>query len=112
MATTPWARMRGLHAYPPLSRDTGLCLTPCNAVHTLGMAYAIDVVFWGGSQRVLRHVEHMVPGRLAFCPGAVAVVELPAGYCRAWPDFEQHIRVALELKAPRLVPPHSWRRRR
>ena len=44
-ATNWLARLRGLFAYPPLTDSQGLLIRPCNAVHTFGMKYHIDVVF-------------------------------------------------------------------
>lgn len=57
----------------------GLVLRPCKAVHSLGMKFAIDVVYvrWDG---VVLHVLTMPPGRLGpFVGRASWVLELPAG---------------------------------
>jgi uncharacterized membrane protein (UPF0127 family) len=90
-------RLRGLHAYPPLAGDTGLFLAPCRAVHTVGLRYSIDVVFLDRHGRVIRRVEALPPARMAWCLQSVSVVELPAGYCRAQPDYERAIRAALGM---------------
>jgi len=55
---------------------TGLLLSPCCAVHTLGMRYSIDVAFIDAGGRVLRLARNVRPGRVVFCRGAAAVVEL------------------------------------
>src|SRR3546814_7542379 len=34
VARTFRQRLQGLHAYPKLSWHTGLCIRPCNAIHT------------------------------------------------------------------------------
>ena len=39
------ARLRGLLGRDGLPAGTGLWIRPCNAVHTLGMRFAIDIVF-------------------------------------------------------------------
>ncbi|MBO1110627.1 DUF192 domain-containing protein [Bordetella petrii] len=70
-------RLRGLLCRArALGPHTGLLLTPCCAVHTLGMRYSIDVAFIDAGGRVLRLARNVRPGRLVFCRGAAAVVEL------------------------------------
>ncbi|QRR44403.1 DUF192 domain-containing protein [Bordetella pertussis] len=63
---------------PPGPRS-GLLMAPCRAVHTWGMAYAIDVAFVGRDGRVLRLVRGLKPWRGALCVRAVAVVETRVG---------------------------------
>lgn len=88
-------RLCGLHAYPPLADDTGLLLAPCRAVHTVGLRDPIDVVFLNRQGGVARQIDALRPARFAWCQQAVAVVELPAGYCRSRPDYAETIRAAL-----------------
>lgn len=72
-------RLRGL-----LGRDInalgGLLLRPCNQIHCIGMAYAIDAVYLSREGRVLKLEEAIPPGK---CCRRVAksrsVLELPAG---------------------------------
>ena len=45
MAHTFWTRFRGLLGRTGLDSDEGLLIVPCNSVHTLGMKFAIGVVF-------------------------------------------------------------------
>ena len=94
-ATGFWARLRGLHALPRLAGHTGLWLHPCHAVHTFGLAYAIDLVFLDARHDVVRTVAWVPPNRMAFCLGACSVVELPAGYCAGNADYPSAIRRAL-----------------
>lgn len=61
----------------------GVWLEPCAAVHTLWPWRPIDVVFVARSGRVLRVCSALRPGRLRWCAGAHAVLELPAGGCTA-----------------------------
>lgn len=81
------ARLLGLHAWPCLPWHTGLHLAPCRAIHTFGLAYAIDVVFLDAASRELKLVAGLGPCRVAICLPAASVVELPAGYCAANPGY-------------------------
>ncbi|NYT61212.1 DUF192 domain-containing protein [Alcaligenaceae bacterium] len=90
-----WTRLRGLHAWRFLPCGTGLHLSPCNAIHTFGLAYAIDVVFLDAAFIEIKRVDGIQPNRAAFCWKAASVVELPAGYCAAHPDYAREIRLAL-----------------
>ena len=94
-ATTVWARLRGLHAYPGLSAHQGLFIAPCRAIHTLCMRYPIDVVFLDGQLNVLKRVDSLMPYRVTMCRNAAGVVELPAGYCLSYPDYPSRIRLVL-----------------
>lgn len=95
VADTLRQRLLGLHAYAGLSWHTGLCITPCNAIHTFGLRYAIDAVFLDRHGQVIRRMENLPPWRAAICLKAACVVELPAGYCAAYPDYPRRIRLAL-----------------
>ncbi len=97
VASRFWDRLRGLHAYLRLSEDTGLHLLPCSAIHTFGMAYAIDVVFLDHFLNEVRLVNSMPPNRVAVCLEAASVVELNAGYCRSHSGYADAIRRALSL---------------
>ncbi len=59
----PWDRMRGLLARAPLGVGEGLLIAPCNGIHTVGMRYAIDVVFIDRDGRVLRVTRALPPLR-------------------------------------------------
>ncbi|MBI2845854.1 MAG: DUF192 domain-containing protein [Chloroflexi bacterium] len=75
-----WERTRGLLATPPLKDGEGLLIDPCNWIHTLGMGYAIDVLYIDGQQRVVGISERMKPNRIGpRVGGAQAVIELPSG---------------------------------
>lgn len=80
-AKSAWERMRGLLGRPPLGRDEGLLLSPCNSVHTVGMGYAIDVVYLSGQGEVLKVCGGLPPLRLSRCRGAAMTLELAAGAC-------------------------------
>ncbi len=82
VADTHWTRLRGLLG---LSRDDfgngcGLWIIPCHGVHTLGMGFAIDVIYLDGSLRVVHVERELRPWR--FAPvrmQAASVLELPSG---------------------------------
>ncbi len=58
-------------------------ITRCKGVHTLGMAYAIDLVFLDRDWGILGIVHHVSPGRWSVAAsrgsGARQVLELGAG---------------------------------
>ncbi len=72
-------RMRGLLWRPKLAQGQGLLIAPCNSVHTIGMRYAIDVVFLNREGRVLKVFPAVKPLRFAAARGARQVIELAAG---------------------------------
>lgn len=81
MADRWWPRLRGLLLRRPLARDgsQALVIRPCASVHTMGMGYALDLVFLDAGQRVCGWRSNVRPWRGAICRGAHAVVELHAG---------------------------------
>ncbi|MCP5359512.1 MAG: DUF192 domain-containing protein [Sinobacteraceae bacterium] len=72
-------RAIGLLDASPGAPAVALELRPCAAVHTFGMRRAIDVVFVDAAGCIRRVVGDLAPWRLAWCRGAAAVWELPAG---------------------------------
>ncbi len=82
-ATGFLARARGLLGGVRLASDEALWIQPCNSVHTLGMRYAIDVVFLDRRQRVIAVRQALKPLRLAAVRRAHSTVELLAGTAAA-----------------------------
>lgn len=79
LADTAWTRMRGLLGRPPLQRGEGLWIRPSNGVHTIGMKYAIDVLFLDSRKRVVDLYENLRPFRFTKIRfDTRSVVELPA----------------------------------
>lgn len=72
-------RARGLLWRAPLAPLQALWIVRCASIHTVGMAYAIDVAFVDGQGRVLRVCGPVRPWRFRWCLGASAVLELRAG---------------------------------
>lgn len=75
----PLERMRGLLGSPPPAPDAALLIAPCSAVHTLFMAYAIDLAFLAADWSIIRIVRSLRPWRMAACPAAAMVLELADG---------------------------------
>ena len=81
VADTPLARLRGLLGRSRLEQGEGILLRRASSIHTFFMRFAIDAVFVGADEEVLKVVEALPPWRAAGCRGAKAVVELAAGEC-------------------------------
>lgn len=79
VADTSAKRRTGLLKHASLPSGTGLWIAPCEAVHTFGMKFAIDVVFLSKKRRVLKIRPEMRRGRISLCLRAYSVLELPAG---------------------------------
>ena len=79
VAETLGQRLKGLLGTDGLACGRGLLLKPCNSVHTIGMRYALDIVFLGDDFRVLKIVENLPPGRMTWCWRGKMALELPAG---------------------------------
>jgi len=80
VADSWWRRLRGLLALPPLREGEGLLLLQCGAVHTVGMAYPIDVAFLDADGRVVGSIARLAPWRVGRGGvRAVHTLELPAG---------------------------------
>jgi len=72
-------RRKGLLGRAGLANGEGLWIVPCEAVHTFGMQFPIDLVYLDRRNRVVKTRSHVRPGRLSACLSAHSVVELPTG---------------------------------
>jgi uncharacterized membrane protein (UPF0127 family) len=79
LALTRAERRRGLLGRDHLAPTAGIVLSPCCAIHTMFMRFAIDAVFVDRGGRAVRIVKGLAPWRIAVAPGAYAVIELAAG---------------------------------
>lgn len=90
LATSPWVRARGLLGRAGLAPGRALWLAPCRSIHTVGMRFAIDVVFLDRVSRVLKVTSGLTPyrltwggwrahGALEFAAGEAARLGLTAG---------------------------------
>lgn len=81
--TNAFDRMRGLLFRPAPAAASGLLIDPCASVHTLAMAYAIDVVYLDADMRVVKQVDALKPWRMSACKAAKMTLELAAGQAQA-----------------------------
>ena len=58
-------------------------IVPCEAVHTFGMNFPIDVVYLSRQRKVLKIRDTMKRSRMSLCLRAHSVLELPAGHAAA-----------------------------
>lgn len=92
-----WDRMRGLLGADKKTRCRGLLLKPCNSIHTLLMAAALDVFFLDRDDRIVKRVINLQPWHMASCLRATSVLEvetgvldhslLPVGSILSWSKF-------------------------
>jgi uncharacterized membrane protein (UPF0127 family) len=73
------SRRKGLLGIDCLPEGSGIWIAPCEAVHTFGMKFAIDVVFLDRDLRVRRLVPVLAARRISVCLRASSVLELVAG---------------------------------
>jgi len=88
-ARTWVARRDGLGGLPELPEDWGLWIAPCRSIHTIGMRFALDLV-WLDSDDEVRGVAHDVsPRRQRTDLRARSVIEVARGrgdaFAEAWP---------------------------
>lgn len=69
-----FTRLGGLLILPRLQTGEVLLLSPCSGVHTIGMAYALALVFLDAQGRVTGWRESVPPMRLA--PGPAGTREV------------------------------------
>jgi hypothetical protein len=74
-----WDRARGLLARPALDWGQALWIEPCNNVHTLGMAYALDLAFLDAHGVIKKLVRDVKPLRMAAARGAKVTLEMRSG---------------------------------
>src|SRR4029079_15051022 len=79
VADTSAKRRTGLLKHSKLAPGEGLWIAPCEAVHSFGMKFAIDVVYLDRRKKVRKVRKEMVPRRLSACLMAYSVLELPVG---------------------------------
>jgi uncharacterized membrane protein (UPF0127 family) len=98
VARTRAERRKGLLGRDGLAAGSALVLTPCNAIHTIGMRFAIDVAFIDRDGRVQRIVRALAPRRISLCLRAKATVECGAGQFDTW---------GLQVGDRLLIQPHA-----
>ncbi len=79
VANTSRLRRTGLLQHDRLEPGDGLWIVPCEAVHTFGMKFDIDVLFLNKKKQVLK-IRHSMPRRrMSLLLWAHSVLELPSG---------------------------------
>ena len=79
VASTPFARMKGLLGRSSLDAGEGMLFPRTGSIHMFFMRFAIDAVFCSRDLRVVKVVRNLRPWRTAAARGAKVVIELPAG---------------------------------
>ena len=80
LANRFWSRLIGLLGRSRLSAGEGLVLAPGNAIHTLFMRMAIDVIFVDKNGEVVKTAVNVRPFRMVRCPLRTRyTLELPVG---------------------------------
>jgi uncharacterized membrane protein (UPF0127 family) len=80
IASTSLRRMVGLLGKPRLDPGAGLPIVPSQAIHTVAMHFAIDVIFLDRDWRVVALRRAMLPFRMTGLHwNAWCVLELPSG---------------------------------
>ncbi len=79
-AHTLWKQTVGLLGRLELASDGGLWLEPCNSIHTMGMRFAIDVLFLDASGLLVQVRHRVKPWRVCWPVWrARTIIELPEG---------------------------------
>lgn len=79
-----WLRARGFLRRPEPRDGEGLLLSPCRAVHMVGMGFALDIVFIDRLGKVLAIYPNLAPGRRSgWHLRARYALELPVGSIEA-----------------------------
>ena len=72
-------RTKGLLGRMGLAPGEGMWIVPCEAVHTFGMQFPIDLVYLDRGLRIKKVRSNVPPWRLSACLSAHSILELPAG---------------------------------
>lgn len=80
VATSEWARGKGLIGTKSLGPEEALLIPRCNSIHTFFMSFAIDCVFLDKNNKVKEVHANVKPYRIVWPVwGARSVIEFPAG---------------------------------
>jgi uncharacterized protein len=80
VAAGPFARLRGLAALDDLPGEHGLLLPRTRSVHTLGMRFALDLIWLARDGSVVEIEAAVAPRRHAMARSARSVVEVREGW--------------------------------
>jgi uncharacterized membrane protein (UPF0127 family) len=79
LANTFLTRFKGLMFRQSMADIDGMLITPCNAIHTIGMKFNIDIVFIDKQNKVTSIKSRMSKNSFTKDLSAKHVLELPAG---------------------------------
>jgi uncharacterized protein YjbJ (UPF0337 family)/uncharacterized membrane protein (UPF0127 family) len=79
VAVGPLTRLLGLALLHRQRAGTGLLIPGCRSVHTVGMRFALDLVFVDEAGEPVRVERSVGPCRVVVCRHAAGVLELPVG---------------------------------
>lgn len=100
VASSFFARLRGLMFRSELAPDSAVAITDCSMVHTFFMRFAIDVLFCTDELKVVGIAENLRPWRLSkFYRGATCAIEVAAGQARK-AGLASGDQLRLELRMP------------
>ena len=75
-----FTRLVGLLRNKSLEHGDGLWIVPCNSIHSIGMKFVFDAVFFDKDLKVVHLMQEMKPWRISkIVFAAYSVLELPAG---------------------------------
>jgi uncharacterized membrane protein (UPF0127 family) len=78
LADTHFSRLKGLVGRLRLKSDEGLWVVPSQGVHTLGVLFAVDLIYLDSDYRVIHLVESLGSFRIGpLRPACASVLELP-----------------------------------
>ena len=78
-----WSRLKGLLGTTGLGQDEACWIDSCNAIHTFGMRYPLDVYFLDKKNTVVAILKNLEPNRISpFFPAACSVLEFQSGFAR------------------------------
>ena len=76
VADTGRKRRKGLLSHSSLAYGEGMWIVPCEAVHTFGMRFAIDLIYLDRNNVILKIRHSVPPWRMSACLSAHSVLEL------------------------------------
>lgn len=79
-ASTFKSRLKGLLGKPGLAGNTGLLLTHCRFVHTIGMRFSLDLIFLDEHFCIVALHSSVRPFRIRGCRHARHVLEVSSGF--------------------------------
>ena len=63
VADTAFKRMKGLLGRKAIAKNEALLIPRCNAIHTMGMKFPIDVFFLDKNMKTVKSVRNVKPWR-------------------------------------------------